>query len=154
MALSEDEIALYGRQILLRELGGRGQELLLRAAVKVVGTGPGIAEAITWLNAGGTPLDASAQIELLPYAEHSSAPHQVVIGAGVAYRCASACDDCWTWTKECLGELPPAPLAGPLAALVVQRLILGWSEPLGLIAWTGVRFETRHPVRCSAHRSS
>ena len=57
MALSEDQIVRFGRQILLRELGGRGQERLLSSPVRVLGAGPAIDGAIAWLLAGGTPVE-------------------------------------------------------------------------------------------------
>ena len=171
MALREDQIVRYGRQILLREVGGRGQERLLGTTVRVLGSGPAIDDAVAWLLAGGTPLalptqfrpggflfdlpvgalkgDASSgSIELLARGELSTSPGQVVVGAGVAYRTSAACDACWLQT---LAQLAPDPIpagAGSLAALAVQRLVLGWAEPLGLVFWTGRRFETAALAAC------
>ena len=168
MALREDQIVRYGRQVLLRELGGRGQERLLATSVRVRASGPAIDEAVAWLLAGGTPLvlpavfpgggfltgvdpgtlnpDAtpvtSPSIELLPRTERSDSPAQVVVGAGVAFRTPAACDGCWEQTLARLPEGPVPAGAGSLAALAVQRLVLGWSAPLGLVLWTGSRFET------------
>ena len=175
MALREDQIVRYGRQILLRELGGRGQERLLGTAVRVRGSGPAIDDAVAWLLAGGTPVALPAQfnpggfladvapqalnpdatavttpsIELLPRCETSPSQVQVVVGAGVAFRSSAACDRCWTQTLSQLAEGPIPAGAGSLAALAVQRLALGWSEPLGLVHWTGSRFETPVLPSCS-----
>ena len=40
MALREDQILRYSRQILLKDVGGRGQEALLEAGVRLEGDGP------------------------------------------------------------------------------------------------------------------
>ena len=114
--MREDQIVRYGRQILLRELGGRGQERLLASSVRVRGAGPAIDDAIAYLLAGGTSVDlagtspggfltgahptslnpdaapngahptASIVLELVAPGIVSTAPMQVVVGAGVAYR--------------------------------------------------------------------
>lgn len=176
MALREDQIVRYGRQILLRELGGRGQERLLAAPIQVRGRGPSIDDAIAWLLAGGTPVqlepsarpggfltgvplealnpDANsaspAHAELVARGVNSSAPTQVVVGAGVAFRTAQACEGCWVKTLEALGK-EQVGAAGSLAALTLQRLVLGWSEPLGIILWQGDHFERGVTARCQNH---
>lgn len=175
MALREDQIVRYGRQILLRELGGRGQERLLGNPVRVLGSGPAIDDAVSWLLAGGTPVslapgatpggfltgvglealnpDAAPRvpptIDLLPRGLTSQARAQVVVGAGVAFRSALACDECWKKTLEQLCAEPEPAGAGSLAALAVQRLVLGWAAPLGLIRWTGDRFQAGVLPTCS-----
>ena len=63
MTLREDQVQRYGRQILLREVGGKGQEKLLNATVAVRGEGASLDEAITYLAAGGSPLDADYGVE-------------------------------------------------------------------------------------------
>ncbi len=168
MALREDQIVRYGRQILLREVGGRGQERILSSPVRVLGSGPVIDDAIAWLASGGTPVEGTASsgflvpitspsapplVELLAHGEEGCATLQnlVVVGKGVAFRTESACDSCW---KNLLSTLEPAPQpapAGALAALTAQRIALGWAEPLGLVRWTGIRFENVALPACS-HR--
>ena len=53
MSLTDAQIVRYGRQILLPELGGVGQERLLQAVVSVSGTDRGAAEAARYLAAAG-----------------------------------------------------------------------------------------------------
>jgi adenylyltransferase/sulfurtransferase len=53
MALSDPQIERYSRQILLPEVGGRGQERLLAARVAVLGTGPAAGTAATLLGRAG-----------------------------------------------------------------------------------------------------
>lgn len=175
MTLREDQIQRYGRQILLREVGGKGQEKLLHTTVAVRGEGAALDEAITYLAAGGTPLSgpvedrptegflAGASLEALnPDALAGGTPSitlatsagpetaLVVLGKGVAYRRPDACPDCFALAVSQLepGEGPPG--TGSLAALAVQRIALGWGDPLGLVRWSGSRFETASP-RCRQH---
>jgi len=51
--LTESQIARYERQILLPEVGGRGQEALLSATVRISGCGATADEMATYLAAGG-----------------------------------------------------------------------------------------------------
>ena len=68
MALSEERILRYSRQILLREVGGRGQEKLLAGGVRWVGTGPAGLTAAAYVAAGGTGVEAGPE-PLAPGAE-------------------------------------------------------------------------------------
>ncbi|HEX8823575.1 MAG TPA: ThiF family adenylyltransferase [Archangium sp.] len=68
MALREDQILRYSRQILLREVGGRGQEKLLGGGVRLVATGPAGLTAAAYVAAGGTAVEAGAE-PLSPGAE-------------------------------------------------------------------------------------
>ncbi|MDP2272059.1 MAG: hypothetical protein Q8K32_15075 [Archangium sp.] len=167
--MREDQIVRYGRQILLREVGGKGQEKLLVSPVRVWGSSAAIDDALAWLAAGGTPIERTSDhalsgffahtplepsaltpvLDLLPRALASTAPTQVVVGAGVAYRTAAACDACWEKVRLTLGCEPPGGPVGSLAALTAQRLILGWSDALGIVHWRGDRFETGAVPACS-----
>ncbi len=179
MALKEEQIVRYSRQILLPEVGGRGQERLLHFPVRVLAAGPGIDDAVAWLVAGGCPVQLSPGIELdgflfdcplalfnpdavtsapaiaelMPWGTTSTAPVQVVLGAGVAFRSAEACADCFTATTQILTRGSPdcASLAGSLGALIVQHLALGWAAPLGLFSCVGSDFKATPPGRCSRH---
>lgn len=53
MSLTESQIARYERQILLPEVGGRGQNALLTSTVRVGGSGAAAEELATYLAAGG-----------------------------------------------------------------------------------------------------
>ena len=178
MALSEDQIVRYGRQILLRDVGGRGQERLLTSPVRVIGSGPAIDDAVAYLVAGGTPVElvgpplrgflsgvrlqpliSPPVVELVLDGEPTTLKSLVVVGQGVAFRTSAACDSCWTAMLSST-PLSPSPLpagagrgspVGALAALTAQRISLGWSEPLGLVRWTGARFEAVAPPPCT-HR--
>lgn len=59
MALSEEQIVRYSRQILLPNVGGKGQEKLLAAAVAVTGEGSAQWVAAAYLAAGGAPLQGN-----------------------------------------------------------------------------------------------
>ncbi|MDY7227949.1 ThiF family adenylyltransferase [Hyalangium rubrum] len=59
MALREDQILRYSRQILLKEVGGRGQEALLEGGARLEGAGPAVLTAAAYLAAGGTPVEAT-----------------------------------------------------------------------------------------------
>lgn len=54
--LSEEQIQRYSRQILLKELGGRGQQRLLSTPIEVEGSSPALDVAVAFLAASGTPL--------------------------------------------------------------------------------------------------
>ena len=59
MGLEERQIQRYARQILLPEIGGRGQRALLEAgAAALGGGGPADSVALAYLAAGGTPVVA------------------------------------------------------------------------------------------------
>ena len=58
MALREDQILRYSRQILLREVGGRGQEKLLAGGVRLKATGAAGLTAAAYVAAGGTSVEA------------------------------------------------------------------------------------------------
>lgn len=178
--LREDQIQRYGRQILLQELGGRGQQRLLAGAVEVLGVGPGVAEAVAYLAASGSPVrlaagvaldgflgglparvlspdaEAPAQlaVQLVPRGLVADAPCHVVVGGGVAWRGAGACPACWARAREALPAEGPPVVVGSLAALAVQRLVLGWAAPLGLVRWEAGRLVETPVDTCPAHRIS
>jgi adenylyltransferase/sulfurtransferase len=65
MALSDAQIERYSRQILLPEVGGRGQERLLATRVAVRGTGPAAITAATLLGRAGIgTLEVAAALAL------------------------------------------------------------------------------------------
>ena len=65
--LTDAQIERYGRQIILPEVGGRGQQRLLAARVAVAGAGPAATAAVTLLGRAGVGrLDVSAGVGPLP----------------------------------------------------------------------------------------
>lgn len=180
MALREDQIQRYGRQILLREVGGVGQRKLLAAPVRVLGSSPAVDVAVAYLVAGGTPVELAPGVEihgflegqpllalsadavpvtapaldLLPEGMASTAPAQVVLGGGVAFKTAAACPECWALTQAALPGVGPDVSCGSLGALVVQRMTLGWGPALGVICWKTDHFAEVATVRCPRHTIS
>lgn len=151
MALSEEEIVRYSRQILLREVGGVGQQRLLASEVPVRGEGAAAGAAVAYLAASGVRvshgLDAqlSAGFPVPPSAHPVEAHHPPVVwlGAEVAL-CGNASHDgalivcapsgtCAECVSEALKDAVAIPervadLAGALGALMEQRLTLGMGE--------------------------
>ncbi len=65
--LTDAQVERYGRQIILPEVGGRGQERLLAARVAVAGAGPAATAAVTLLGRAGVgTLHVSAGVGALP----------------------------------------------------------------------------------------
>lgn len=152
--MREEDIQRYGRQILLKELGGRGQQKLLSRHVEAHGDGPGLRDALTYLQVGGTPLAGTGvPVLLIADAPVPATGDVVVLGQGVAWRRADACEACWALTHPRLSPTKDESVTlGSLAALTVQRLVLGWGDALGLVLHDGARLETVTPPRCEQHR--
>jgi hypothetical protein len=152
VALSEAQIVRYGRQILLREVGGRGQARLLERPVLLEGANAATEVAAAYLAAGGTPLvgappptgffagtaldgfSPDATSSGSPFAALASAgvlpslPTGLVVGGdGLAFT-EGGCPACLAATAATLArDVGPveAVLLGGLAALTLQRLALG-----------------------------
>lgn len=158
--LREDQIQRYARQILLRELGGRGQEKLLATPVRVLGASAELDVAIAYLAAGGSPLAldtaaggflAGAPPEALnPDARPASPPRLtlaaaplatspliVVTDREVAWRLEGACPHCAWAPLSSSADGAHSVLLGSLAAVIVQRFALGRLDPLGHLRWDG-----------------
>jgi molybdopterin-synthase adenylyltransferase len=67
MALREDQILRYSRQILLRAVGGRGQEALLNGGARVDGLGASGLTATAYLAGGGTPVTGVGTLTMGPW---------------------------------------------------------------------------------------
>lgn len=67
MALREDQILRYSRQILLRDVGGRGQEALLSGGARVDGLGASGLTAAAYLAGGGTPVAGVGALTMGPW---------------------------------------------------------------------------------------
>ncbi len=176
--MREDQIQRYGRQILLKQVGGRGQQKLLERAIDVdlAVDAPGAAEAIAYLAAGGSPLrvrgapggfladtspaalnpDAVAPADAVPFltvAAHPVAGCVVVVTDSVAYATADTCRACLAANLGA-GSPPEGDDVtwGSLIALVAQRLCLDQSEPLGVVRLVDGVPHADDPARCPAHR--
>lgn len=169
MALREDQIQRYSRQILLKEVGGRGQSRLLDTVVTVEGQSQALDVAVAELGASGTPLVDPAATERTGFLAGTTlealspdavaAPTRVVAGwLGPFSRGAGAPVACFRvgvsagaivgvpahapWPEQEPSAQPAEPVtAGSLAALVVQRLVLGLDASPVTVRWDGHRWQ-------------
>lgn len=177
--LTDDQARRYSRHVLLKEVGGKGQEKLLATPVKVRGGGTALETAAAYLAAGGSPLhwegpeytafflagqvkptlddlnpDAAgpigAEADVDP-PRLESAAGVVLVGADqLAWFPAPWCDDCLEQQEPGRGD----PQIGALAALAMQRLVLGLETKAGalkldLAAGKDARVDV---PRCDKHR--
>ena len=95
--LTDAQVERYGRQIILPEVGGRGQERLLAARVAVAGAGPAATAAVTLLGRAGVgTLHVSAGVGPLPELSpdcRSSASEGTAADVGVGLLELTATDD-------------------------------------------------------------
>lgn len=176
--LTDEQARRYSRHVLLREVGGRGQARLLETAVRVRGGGTALEVAATYLAAGGSPLAwegpehtafflagevAAAIADLNPDArgpvgpEADVDPPRLESDAGVvllgperlAWFPAPACEDCVALQAPGRG----GPQLGALAALAMQRLVLGLETEAGALELDLAQGKDRRvaPARCPRH---
>jgi proteasome lid subunit RPN8/RPN11 len=156
--LTEPEIQRYARQLLLRDVGERGQEALGAVEVELQLDGAVAAAAATYLRAGGTqvrsvPGTTGPWAETAPVLPGSSAGSRVQIlaapgtperaglvlgsatGAHVLWSIAG--DGCRACLRQALRALaapelpdPRSVQLGSVLALLVQRRALGLAAPL------------------------
>lgn len=205
MALSEADIVRYSRQILLKDVGGVGQQRLLAFGVRLRGEGSALSTAAAYLAASGvgvepqhrpvTPaergfLAASSDVDEpggaalraglldlnpgavgrpatgvlgeLPAAFPGDPPHVCIGWAGkdgaVLFRAAGGCEACFLATAAGLSNGPAGASSvalGALAALVVQRLALGWEDRAlaGLALKPSGIIEELELARCADHQA-
>jgi hypothetical protein len=173
--LTEAHIQRYARQILLREVGGRGQTALLSRTWRVEGESAALSVALTYLAAGGSPVDAStpssgflagttlAQFGAEPpgATRFGTLTTGALPGAGaVVHLGPSAVVGAPSGTcRACIDAalaLAPGPVGPPLvlgaaAALLAQRLSLRPDEPPGGLRWQAGRLEPLPWPGCAAH---
>jgi len=82
LSLDERQVDLFSRQILLREVGGKGQERLLASRVLVLGSGPAAETAATYL--------AGAGVGTLGVEDAGGASGSEIAFAPLAERCPDA----------------------------------------------------------------
>ncbi|MCU0698079.1 MAG: hypothetical protein MUC96_16355 [Myxococcaceae bacterium] len=148
MPLSEAQVQRYSRQILLKEVGGRGQLRLLAAPFEVAGASSALDVAVAYLAASGTPLRSpfehhgfvagvalpqfSPDVEVMgpvagwlgPLEALGTAPtelHRVGLGPGVVVAARALAVS----PREVVPGDDVDPVSvGALAALMAQRLVL------------------------------
>jgi len=140
--LTEQQIERYSRQIVLPQLGGRGQERLLSAAIAVVGHGPTSTAAATYLAAAGIgnlmiaePSLRSDVEGLNPDCRVSPLPSPLTGSAA-----ADVARSCRVVLANNLAHDVGAVLA---AACVAERTPLVWGESVGSAGLIAV-FAPRH----------
>ncbi len=129
--------------MLLKPVGGKGQEALLSAPVRVIG----LPVAAAYLAAGGSPVHAASlgfgmavetpevppaglvarSVHAFPEAERLAV---AIGGDGIAYR-AGGCHACFVRTAQALGKGDPSVRQQALGALAWQRIVLGLADALG-----------------------
>jgi molybdopterin-synthase adenylyltransferase len=169
MALREDQIQRYSRQIVLKEVGGRGQERLLAAVVWVEGESLALDVAVAALGASGTPLldgahaqrtgflagttlgamspDAVAAADrsvagwLGPISKGSAAPVNC-FRVGISAGCIVGVPAGAHWPQSSPSPASAEPVTtGSLAALVVQRFALGLDVSPVTLRWVSSRWQ-------------
>lgn len=125
MALREDQILRYSRQILLREVGGRGQESLLAGPARVDATGASGMTAAAYLAGGGTPVVGTGALTLGPWAPGFLVPADDV-GRPAAEALAGA-----------VPELNPDAAGAGRGGGLVAELPSGWSGEAPWVALGG-----------------
>ena len=141
--LSDHQIERYSRQIVLPELGGRGQQTLLSAAVAVIGSGTLSTAALTYLAAAGVGRltvvapELCSQIEALNPDCHTStlsAPFTDVSALEVAGHCDAvlACgatpELCTLLNAACVAQRTPIVWADSAGALGLVTVLVGWRQ--------------------------
>jgi len=139
MTLAVSDIERWARQIILPEVGGRGQERLLGATAAVVGEGEAARFAADLLSRAGLRSgDAAASDVVVDFssdragilargrlARDARRPFVVALGAEVSTLVGRQCVECAPLAAE--GTAPGAPLAlalGALAAAEALRVLL------------------------------
>ena len=155
--LTEPQIQRYARQLLLRDVGERGQEALGAVRVEILLDGAAAGAAAAYLRAGGTDVHlpaepggpwaftpallgpAPAAILQIVAAPRAPQPAGVVLGSAASGQIlwsisADGCRSCLRQQLKAL-EPPAVPAAasvqlGSLVALLVQRRALGLAAAL------------------------
>jgi proteasome lid subunit RPN8/RPN11 len=115
MALREDQILRYSRQILLKDVGGRGQEALLAGGAHLEASGASGLTAAAYLAAGGTAAVAAVAVPLAPGAAG------FLVSAGEVGRPASEV------LEPALRELNPDALPPRGSGMLAELPVAEWS---------------------------
>lgn len=133
MALNEEQVVRYSRQILLKEVGGKGQELLLQSSVRLRGAGSALQVAATYLAAGGVGVEPQERLAEEGEEGFLFGAETVGKNAGPSMRMAlmDLSRDALTRVSlpGVMGELPCGfPDPGPWLAI-------GWQGATGVVLW-------------------
>jgi hypothetical protein len=142
--------------------------------VRVDVTGTAAEVAVTYLAAGGSPLELGPLTPVAfltgtspaalnrdvasitpPAITLSAAPVAgpcVVLGSQLAFFADGACPDC-TSTPQLVGTPHDAVVFGAAAALLVQRFVLGFARTRVLLGWNGASLAELEGPPCARHRS-
>jgi len=130
--LTEQQIERYSRQIILPELGGRGQQALLSAAVAIAGGGVLGTAAATYIAAAGVGRLTIAAAELqLDIEALNPDCHTSTLQASLSD--ASAQDIARQADAVLVCGAPPQVCALLNAACVAQRTPLVWADTAGAL---------------------
>src|SRR5215472_5508031 len=139
MSLTEDQIIRYSRQILLAQIGGRGQEKLLVCGAQLVGRGAAQATAAAYLAAGGVPVRAAVQRNARVRSDETGLLFaRPEVGQPFALAFAQAASDLnpdalSDATRGLLGEVP-ADFSGS-----APWVALGWRQGRGEVVYRSER---------------
>ncbi len=138
--LTEDQIQRFSRQILLREVGGLGQERLLSTAIAVEGQGAVFELVRQLLYMGGSPVEVRGRYRVTSpqlAADVSVGPRSVAAG----------CNSCVAAFKHpaAAGDPTLTVMIASVATLSVQRLVLGIGEAFWACEWSGEQLLVTHP---------
>lgn len=130
--LTEAQILRYSRQILLKDVGGKGQERLLRSAVRVVGEGTAVQTAVSYLAAAGLGVELPERS--VGAGEEGFLARKADVGSALSAVRTTISD----LNPDALGGLDdPAVLASARAYVFdpAPAFALGFRGGLGVILW-------------------
>jgi len=175
--LSEPQIQRYARQLLLRDVGERGQEALGAVGVLLGLDGEAASAAAAYLRAGGTEVNAGSEravwastppllgdAPLLPIAVTASPGHpegeSILVGTrgGASVLWSVGAEPCAACLRDATRELgpprqgPPGIQVGTLVALLVQRRALGIAASMEGVEVSGAGTISALATPACAHR--
>jgi hypothetical protein len=146
---------------------GRGAALRVAVAYLAGGGSPLVGDLRDVAFSAGAPVEAmnadvlassgpaTAALAALPARGGASLPEVVIGHEAVAFRLPKTCPACFDATVAGLGvddSTGDSVALGALAALAVQRIVLGRAEEGGVVTLRA-QLETSELVRCATHRA-
>jgi [CysO sulfur-carrier protein]-S-L-cysteine hydrolase len=127
--LREDQVQRYSRTILLRDVGGPGQQALLSTGAQLISGGPALLTAAAYLAASGTPVDGP--------------PSTLATGdSGFLVRAAELGLPARPTLRRALERLNPDSVSSPVRRGTLLALPDGcrWPRPLVAVGRRGTRW--------------